>query len=111
MKLFFKCILIGVISILICNCKPTQTVINNTQMYNEFESNFTRLQFDSICIADTISNNLEEWHKLYSIDGDTNEKCIIYMYIKSLGNNECIYRLIDKQDNYKITKRIKNIIR
>lgn len=112
MKSIFKCILILVVSFFICNCKTPKLVIdenNNTQMYNLFEANFTKVQFDSICIADTISNNLEEWHKLYGIDGDTEEKYIIYMYIKSLDNNECIYRLIDNNGIYKITKRIKNI--
>ena len=77
------------------------------RMYNEFERDFTLAQFDSICKADNISKNLDKWHKLQATDGETHYTITEYLYIKSLGNNECIYRLVKKPNNiYKITKRI-----
>lgn len=109
-------ILIFTLSFSIYSCKSHEQLIDNTeivlggQMYNTFESNFTIAQFDSICIADKISKNLNKWHKLSGRDGETNQVYTIYMYIKSLGQSECIYRLVkNNEESYKITKRIKNI--
>lgn len=109
-------ILIFVLSLSLCySCKTKEEVIDNTeitfggQMYNAFEDYFTVIQFDSICTADRISNNLNNWHKLYAKDGETKQPTTIYMYIKSLGRTECVYRLVKHSDKkYKITKRITN---
>ena len=82
--------------------------IYGSQMYNAFEREFSVVQFDSICDADHISNNLKTWHVLYFKDGDNGEVVAEYMYIKYSGNTEYIYRLIKvDNDTYKITKRIK----
>ncbi|MBR6906964.1 hypothetical protein IKN40_00180 [bacterium] len=108
-------ILLFTLSFSIYSCKTNEQLINNTeisfggQMYNTFESNFTLSQFDSICTVDKISKDLNKWHKLSGRDGETNQIYTIYMYIKSLGQSECIYRLVKNNDkSYKITKRIKN---
>lgn len=101
-------------------CSTHKTITDNTNnieivdsvsygysMYNAFEREFTVLQFDSICKADKLINDLSKWHNLSVQDEDTKESFVEYLYIKSLGNNECIYRLVKVNNNvYKITKRI-----
>lgn len=109
-------ILIISLSLSIYSCKTNEQINNDNteinfggQMYNVFEDYFNLAQFDSICTADRISKDLNKWHKLYGKDGETKQQTIIYMYIKSLGNSECIYRLVKYNDSkYKITKRITN---
>ena len=97
-------------------CKTTENnIIDNTEqinygmsMYNAFEREFTKQQFDSICQADRISNNLNTWHQFATRDADTREIIVEYLYIKYLNNIEYIYRLLKNNDNnYKITKRIR----
>ena len=76
-------------------------------LFNSFERVFTPIQFDSICIADRLNKNLAKWHQFATRDGETNEVFVEYMYIKQLGQNEIIYRLLKTRDGkYKITKRI-----
>lgn len=76
-------------------------------MYNRFDGNFTGVQLDSICTADTLDRNLANWTVVPFRDGETNGDIYLYMYIKSLGERECIYRLrIMGDDKYRITKRI-----
>jgi len=85
-----------------------QGIIFGANMYNVYEKEFTKEQFDSICKADLLINNLSKWHQLSMRDGETNQIVVEYMFIKSLGSYECIYRLVKTNDNiYKITKRIK----
>lgn len=92
-------------------CRTHKEIVNstdNTFMYNAFEKEFTYVQFDSICIADTIDKDLKNWYSLSSLDGETNTPFTEYLYIKSLGNNECTYRLYVTDNNtYKILKRIR----
>lgn len=82
-------------------------VFGQSAMKNQFERNFTHQQFDSICRVDKISNNLNEWYVFASRDAETKEPLAEYMFIKDLGLNECIYRLIKNDDGtYHITKRV-----
>lgn len=85
-----------------------EIVFGKSIMYNAFEREFSKYQFDSICKADQISNNLRTWHAFTTRDGETREIITEYMYIKYTNQAEYIYRLIRINDNtYKITKRIK----
>lgn len=85
-------------------------MVSNTSkpmMMNTFENDFTKLQFDSICRVEKISNKLSDWHMFMSRDAETKEVFQEYMYIKSVGKNEAIYRLLIKENNiYRLTKRI-----
>lgn len=108
-----KWIFVILLAITPISCKNTQSVIDTSEpvygmsMKNSFEREYTIIQFDSICKADRISNNLSKWHQFASRDGETNEVFVEYMYIKSLGQEEIIYRLLKVNDKkYKITKRI-----
>ena len=94
-----------------CNGPQTEKVDNSSQakpkMMNSFEKNFNKLQFDSVCRVEQISNKLKDWHMFISKDAETGEAFQEYMYIKSVGENEAIYRLIiSNNNNYKLTKRI-----
>lgn len=83
-------------------------IVYGSRMYNAFEQKFSLVQFDSICKADKIYNDLKKWHLLSSKDGETGEIINEYMYIKYSNNIEYVYRLIKIDNNtYKITKRIK----
>lgn len=76
-------------------------------MVNEYEGYYTQCQLDSICVADTLELNLDNWIVIGLRDDDTKENVTQYLFIKSLGEKENIYRVqkID-DDTYKITKRI-----
>ena len=84
-----------------------ETTYGKPIMMNTFEREFTKVQFDSICKADNLSNNLSDWHIFISKDPETGLSFREYMYIKSLGKDEAIYRVIQTGPiTYKITKRI-----
>ena len=108
-----KLIFVLVLMIFPISCKNSQQLIiyedqtYGMSMVNSFERIFTPIQFDSICIVDKLNKNLSKWHQFATKDGETNEIFIEYMYIKQLGQNEIIYRLLKTRDGkYKITKRI-----
>lgn len=75
-------------------------------MKNAFEGIFTALQFDSICHADSLPTNVEKWQQMPIQDFETGDKKIEYLFIKSMGKNEQIYRLEKRNENYFISKRI-----
>ena len=72
-----------------------------------YNREFTYTQFDSICVADTIPANLSLWKAYSSRDYETNSIITEYLYIKRLGANEEMFRLIMVNDStYNIYKRI-----
>lgn len=119
-----KRVLIILLSIIILfSCSPTTYNLNSNNINkndstelvfgvsqrNQYERNFSFEQFDSICRADKISNNLnQKWHKIKLFNKDTGKQLIQYLYIRNLPNEQHIYRvqLTDNEDSLKITKRI-----
>lgn len=101
-------LLVFILSIFACN--PTRRLFTteyDNQMVNAFEDYYTEYQLDSICNADSISRDFSNWIYLPLRDDESQEDVSQYMYIKSLGEYECIYRLqIMSDGTYKITKRI-----
>ena len=90
-----------------CNTTQTSTVGYDNLMFNLYEDYYTKYQFDSICSVDGLDNNLESWIMVTLKDDDTKENVSQYMFIKSLGEKESIYRVQKINDNlYKITKRV-----
>ena len=76
-------------------------------MLNVFEGYYNKCQFDSICVADTLDMDLNNWLIVPLRDYETKKNVSQYIYIKSLGKHESIYRVYKIDDNtYKITKRI-----
>lgn len=105
LKYLFLIILLFVSACATLN-KPFTTEYD-TQMMNEYEELFTQWQLDSICDADYLEHDLNSWYIISLRDDETKENVTQYLYIQSLGENECIYR-VQKMENglYKITKRI-----
>jgi len=120
-NLLIKLIFVLILCITPISCHHLNNIENQTieissndnqtygmSMYNAFEREFTRIQFDSICKVDRISNDLNKWYIFSSRDGENGLPFNEYMYIKYDNISESIYRLIKIDNNtYKITKRIK----
>lgn len=86
---------------------PKQPENYGTSMKILYDQEFTRAQFDSICVADTIPMDLELWKAYSQIDYETSQPITEYLYIKRLGTNEEMFRLIMVNDStYNIYKRI-----
>lgn len=97
---------------LIC-CKTgkiaTDTDTISGYMMNQYSKLFTTVQFDSICHADNISNNLSNWNKFTYIDYETGTPYCRYLYVKEYSDTrEILYILMPIEGKYQITKRIVN---
>jgi len=76
--------------------------------YYAFNMKVLPYQIDSVCNADGISNNLNDWKKSAYIDFETSDTVKKYMFIKSISNdNECIYVITEFRDSTLMNKRIK----
>ena len=88
--------LIFIIPILIIiSCSTPKQVIEQQEI--KFEQ-YSIEKLDSICITDTLSSNLNLWHKLELRDYESKIVTIRYMYIK---NSDLIYII----DNNRVFKR------
>ncbi len=103
-----KILFIAFISFLFA-CGSTQKGIETnaygSSMKNAFERLFTKPQFDSICVADSLPTDLNKWHKMQIRDFESKDGKDMYLFIKKLGLNEQIYRIEVIGENFKITKR------
>ena len=87
--------------------KQPQNYTYGTSMRILYERDFTRAQFDSLCVADTIPANLKLWKSQSFRDYETNKLMKEYLYIKRLGSDEELFRLMMPTDTtYNIYKRI-----
>lgn len=103
-KLFYTFILF--ITIISCSPVSWQQIGNGEVMRNEYESNFTKEQFDSICNVDSLPSDLTLWLGNHLRDYETKNVMYRYMYIKRMDSLEVIYILDKDNNNYKISKRI-----
>lgn len=65
----------------------------------------TDVQLDSICVADTLDNNLNNWYTSYFVDYPTNTTITKKLYIKTSGNKQILYILTLYDEKYKIVIR------
>lgn len=87
--------------------KPKAPETYGASMRILYDKDFTRIQFDSICVADTIPADLRLWRNNSIVDYETNARITEYMYIKHLGMNEELFRLMMVNDStYNIYKRV-----
>ena len=78
-------------------------VFNGKSIINTMNGKYSIAQFDSMCIADTLPNNLSEWIVLYTKDYETGEKIKLYSTYK----NNVVYKVENaNDDSIKIIKRI-----
>lgn len=91
--------IISILILLLVSCKSNKSVINNVNIdYQEYSIE----KFDSICIIDNLSQNLNDWYEIYLQDYETNIYHRKLMYIKILNNS---YNLIYIIEDNKILKR------
>ena len=86
--------------------RKTNTIENSTSMKILLDTTFTKFQFDSLCVADTLNPNYKEWLIMSFVDYETNKTINEYTYIKTLNEDEIMYRLIIDETEYNIIKRL-----
>lgn len=108
---FFKFIAVAVIGISVAGCGLFRKAGNGgnngneTAMYGQTMT-YNARQVDSMCVADGISSNLEDWMSMYYVDYETNEQINRYTFIKSMSESEeMVYILTPRDTLYKVTKR------
>ena len=108
-----KFIIFLALLIVFLSCGPGRKVQNNNNgvysysMQILFDKSFSLYQFDSLCVADTLPRGLEKWRKADFYDFETEQKLLEYYYIKRLGNNETVYRLLKEDEKtYNVLKRV-----
>ena len=75
-------------------------------MRNDYEVEFTKSQFDSVCNKDGLPTDLSLWLSNHMRDYETKEAMYRYMYIKRMDSLEVIYILDLDGDKYNFSKRV-----
>lgn len=103
-KLFY----IFLLFITIISCSPVswQQIGNGETMRNDYEVEFTKSQFDSVCNKDGLPTDLSLWLSNHMRDYETKEAMYRYMYIKRMDSLEVIYILDLNGDKYNFSKRV-----
>ena len=74
-------------------------------MVKTFDRELTPIQLDSLCVADTLSRNLNEWIRMPFYNVETQKQVIQYLYIKA-SDNETLYTVQEMSNNvYYVTRR------
>ena len=103
-KLF---ILLFGLMILSCNPKVIDNIDKGDKMLNTMNGKYSIAQFDSMCLADTLTRSLGEWQRFGAKDYESHQKTYLYLYMKTSGRNESVYKVEDtNDDSLKIIKRI-----
>ena len=90
-----------------CNPKAIETIEKGDVMVNTMKGKYSMAQFDSMCVADTLPRSLAEWKFLGLKDYESNQRNSLFLYMKSNGRNESVYKVEQTMDDsVKITKRI-----
>ena len=94
--------------ITIISCSPVswQQIGNGETMRNDYEVEFTKSQFDSVCNEDGLPTDLSLWLSNHMRDYETREAMYRYMYIKRMDSLEVIYILDLDGDKYNFSKRV-----
>lgn len=103
-----KNILIICMLFLLVSCtgqRQVANVIYGSVMKKSFQDTCSKQQFDSICSADTLPNDLTKWKRMLFRDFESRKGENIYLFIKKLGKGEKIYRVEKIGSNFRITKR------
>lgn len=79
---------------------------NNGKLYTVYDIPVTMHELDSICVADTLSNNLYDWLNSHYIEFGTKDTVFKYTFIKHMGSElETIYVISEFRDSLSINKR------
>lgn len=90
-------------------CTPkiivTDNIFDGETMMNTMNGMYSVEQFDSMCVADTLSMDLNEWQFLGVKDYETNDKVYLYSTFKK----NVVYKVEkSNNDSVKIMKRTVN---
>ena len=106
--------LIAFIGLSICGCglfrkvpknTNTNTTLGASAMYGQTYTINDR-QLDSVCFADKLSYDLNDWIKSTYLDYETNKIINKYIFIKTLNEKEeMVYILMPVDTLYELTKR------
>lgn len=100
----FITIIICVIGLVCC----TPKIINQQTQPSIQTSEYVlyKTTFDSICVVENISNDLDDWYSIWFVDYETNTPIKEYGYtVCDSADIDCIYKLIIMNDSiYNYTK-------
>ncbi len=76
-------------------------------IYSRTIDNMTLAQFDSVCVADTLLGQLDDWYTSYFVDEETKETIAKHIYIKQNKRFRTIYvfTVYTDEKKYKMTIR------
>jgi hypothetical protein len=88
------------------SCAPKIVVNDNIfdgdSMFNSMKGTYSKAQFDSMCVADTLPIDLLEWETMWLKEYETGSKVVLY----SIYKKNVVYRVEKTEnDSIKITKR------
>ena len=88
------------------NGENTTIVAGGTQNMYQSTYEYSQWQLDSLCNADNLPNNLNDWINRGYQDYETDAYITRYMYIKELNDNyEMIYIVTPRGEIYVVSKR------
>ena len=78
------------------------------QMVVLYNMGITNHQLDSICVADTLSVDFNDWHNACFVDHETGDSIYRHTFIKNTKDKrETIYIVTEWKDSLSIIKRVK----
>lgn len=88
------------------SCAPKIVVNDNIfdgdSMFNSMKGTYSKAQFDSMCVTDTLPIDLLEWEMMRLKEYESGEKVVLY----SIYRKNVVYRVErTSNDSIKITKR------
>ena len=84
----------------------TEIVMGTTQNMYQVTHEYNARQIDSMCVADVLPRDLNDWIRRAYNDYETMEYVTRYMYIKELNDNrEMIYIVTPRGEIYVVSKR------
>lgn len=91
-----------------CRKKTEQTYSQSPQMVSIYNMGITNAQLDSICVADTLSLDFNDWLNGYFVDFETRDTVFKHTFIKCANKpNETIYIVTEWRDSLSIIKRVR----
>lgn len=108
-----KKVILSLMLVLLSISCGVQKQVSDTQsdsvMMLLIDDTFNRHQIDSLCLADGLSANINEWIALSFIDDETQSMVYEFVYIKEIKEDEITYRIIViDEEHFKINKRLTN---
>lgn len=91
-----------------CRKKTDQNYGQSQSMISVYNMGITNEQLDSICLADNLSQDLNDWLTGYFIDYETKDTVFKHTFIKTIeGKQEVIYIVTEWRDSLAINKRVR----